>query len=158
MPTKNKESKKDEKNQENKEIRIPIPNTRFLLKGIKQTDSSWLTSILDPHTQEERLITDHAPTDNGMLIMISCLTNKIFTSSKIGSIKEITKIINKIIKTNKQTYGKQHKRINRSNNAERINKQSKRPQNNRKKRLKNGVNKPNTRRNKQIGKKSKNNR
>lgn len=66
---------------EEEEIRIPIPNTRFLLIGIKQTDGSWSNSVLDPITGEEKLCSGPNLPNAGMLIMISMLTNKIFTNN-----------------------------------------------------------------------------
>lgn len=72
----------ENKKEENKEIRIPIPNTRFLFTGIKKTDGFWSNGILDPITGERRTLPELNMSDPAMSLMISILTNKIFTNNK----------------------------------------------------------------------------
>ena len=83
---------------ENEEIRIPIPNTRFILIGIKQTDNSWSNDVLDPTTGERDRCSGPNMSNAAMSLMASILTNKIFANNKkTDSIKETIKQINKII-------------------------------------------------------------
>lgn len=72
----------NKKDKESQEVRIPIPNMRFLFTGIKKTDNSWSNDILDPATGERRTCGGPNLPNAGMLIMISILTNKIFTNNK----------------------------------------------------------------------------
>lgn len=71
----------NKKDKESQEIRIPIPNTRFLLTGIKQTDGSWSNDVLDPATGERTTCPGPNLSNPAMLIMISMLTSKIFTNN-----------------------------------------------------------------------------
>lgn len=83
--------------EESQEIRIPIPNTKFLLTGIKQTDNSWNIGVFDPNTGARRKVSNNV--SKTVLSLYSSLVLKTplsLNKKKQDSLKETTKQINKM--------------------------------------------------------------
>lgn len=82
---------------ENEEIRIPIPNTRFLLTGIKQTDNSWNIGVFDPNTGENKKVSNNVSQTVFSLHSALILKHPLnLNKKKQDSLKEIANQINKI--------------------------------------------------------------